>query len=474
MGAWAAGIVASPITLIIPMPTRPKRKTKAPPLPPQLQKVNLNAAAIDVGATEHYVAVPPGRATETVRCFGGHTADLHALAHWLKDCGITTVAMESTSNYWVPLFQILECAGLEVVLCNSRHVKNLPGRKTDVLDCQWLQELHTYGLLSGSFRPADKVCVVRSYLRHRDNLTKAAASHVQHMQKALTEMNIGLHHVLSDLTGVSGLAIIRAILEGERDTLKLATLKHPYVRKSPQEIAQALEGDYREEHLFALRQALELYEAYQMRIAECDGKIQAALRQLESPHPAAPAAEVAAVKPRKTARAQADFELKSQLEQLCGVDLTALPGFQALSAQILISEIGLDMSRWKTEKHFCSWLRLSPGNRISGGKRMKTKPHKGHNRAAQILRVCAQAAIQSKSALGAFGRRLRARLDAPKAIKALAHKLARLVYRMLKSGKSYADAGELYYEHKYRDHLLKRLHKQAALFGFQLTPAPTE
>jgi transposase len=456
------------------MPTRPKRKTKAPPLPPQLQKVNLHAAAIDVGSTEHYVAVPPGRATETVRCFGGHTADLHALAHWLKDCGITTVAMESTSNYWVPLFQILECAGLEVVLCNSRHVKNLPGRKTDVLDCQWLQELHTYGLLSGSFRPADKVCVVRSYLRHRDNLTKAAASHVQHMQKALTEMNIGLHHVLSDLTGVSGLAIIRAILEGERDTLKLATLKHPYVRKSPQEIAQALEGDYREEHLFALRQALELHEAYQTRIAECDGKIQGALRQLESPHPIAPAGEVAAGKPRKTARAQADFELKSQLQQLCGVDLTALPGFQALSAQVLISEIGLDMSRWKTEKHFCSWLRLSPGNRISGGKRMRTKPHKGHNRAAQILRVCAQAAIQSKSALGAFGRRLRARLDAPKAIKALAHKLARLVYRMLKFGQSYADAGELYYEHKYRDHLLKRLHKQAALFGFQLTPAPTE
>jgi hypothetical protein len=287
-------------------------------------------------------------------------------------------------------------------------------------------------------------------------------------------MNIGLHHVLSDLTGVSGLAIIRAILEGERDTHKLAALKHPYVRKSPEEIAQALEGDYREEHLFALRQALDLYEAYQRHLAECDGKIQAALRALGSEPPAADPGAVPPPKPRKTARAQAEFALKTQLEQLCGVDLTALPGFQALSAQILISEIGLDMSRWKTDKHFCSWLRLAPGNRISGGKRMKSKPHKGHNRAAQILRVCAQAAIQSKSALGAFGRRLRARLDAPKAIKALAHKLARLVNRMLKTGKSYADAGELYYEHKYRDHLLQRLHKQAALFGFQLTPAPTE
>lgn len=453
------------------MPSRAKRKAKGSALPAQLQKINLNAAAIDVGSTEHYVAVPPGRAPEAVRTFGGHTADLHALAHWLEECGITTVAMESTSNYWVPLFQILECAGFEVVLCNSRHVKNLPGRKTDVLDCQWLQELHTYGLLSGSFRPADKVCVVRSYLRHRDNLTKAAASHVQHMQKALTEMNIGLHHVISDLTGVSGLAIIRAILAGERDTLKLASLKHPYVRKSLQEIAQALEGDYREEHLFALRQALELYEGYQLRIAECDQRIQTALAELKSTQRLTHKVDVAPTRPRKTAKAQADFELKSQLQQVCGVDLTALPGFNTLSAQILISEIGLDMSRWRTDKHFSAWLRLAPGNRITGGKRLRSKPHKGHNRAAQILRVCAQAAIQSKSALGAFGRRLRSRLDAPKAIKALAHKLARIVYRMLKTGKPYADAGELYYEQKYRDHLLKRLHKQAARFGFQLTPA---
>lgn len=456
------------------MPTRTKRKAKAPPLPAQLRKVNLNAAAIDVGSTEHYVAVPPGRAKEPVRSFGGHTADLHAVAAWLKECGISTVAMESTSNYWVPLFQILECAGFEVVLCNSRHVKNLPGRKTDVLDCQWLQELHTYGLLSGSFRPADKVCVVRSYLRHRDNLTKTASSHVQHMQKALTEMNIGLHHVLSDITGVSGLSIIRAILEGERDTTKLAQLKHAYVRKSREEIARALEGDYREEHLFALRQALELYEFYQTCIAECDRQIEKALSALEPNRPAEakPAGmPLPDLKPRKTAKAQADFALKTQLTQLCGVDLSAVPGLNLLSIQNLISEVGLDMSRWKTEKHFCSWLRLSPANRVSGGKRMRAKPHKGHNRAAQIFRICAQAALQSKSALGAFGRRLRGRLDTAKAVKALAHKLARIVYRMLKTGKSYADAGELYYENKYRDHLIKRLHKQAAHFGLELTPA---
>jgi len=456
------------------MPARTKRQAKVAALPAQLQRVNLNAAAIDLGATAHFVAVPPGRDPESVRTFGAHTADLHALAQWLKHCAISTVAMESTSNYWVPLFQILEQAGFEVLLCNSRHVKNLPGRKTDVLDCQWLQELHTYGLLSGSFRPADKVCVVRSYLRHRDNLTKAAAAHVQHMQKALTEMNIGLHHVLSDLTGVSGLTIIRSILEGERDTLKLASMKHPYVRQPVEEIAKALEGDYREEHLFALRQALALYEAYQQHLMACDQQIQAALRAVESLRPPAPiTAEPAPPppKPRKTAKAQADFALKAQLEGLCGVDLTAVPGMQVLSAQILVSEIGLDMSRWATDKHFCSWLRLSPGNRVSGGKRLRSKPHKGHNRAAQILRVCAQAAIQSKSALGAFGRRLRGRLDTPKAIKALAHKLARTIYRMLKTGQSYADAGEHYYEEKYRDHVLKALHKKAAFFGFQLTPA---
>jgi transposase len=456
------------------MPSQFKRQVKAPALPAQLQRVNLHAAAIDVGSTQHYVAVPPGRARESVRTFGAHTADLHALAQWLGECHIRTVAMESTSNYWVPLHQILECAGFEVLLCNSRHVKNLPGRKTDVLDCQWLQELHTYGLLSGSFRPADKVCVLRSYLRHRGNLTKAAATHVQHMQKALTEMNIGLHHVLSDITGRSGLTIIRAILAGERDLGKLAALKHPQVRKSAQEIAQALEGDYREEHLFALRQALELFEIYQLRIAECDQRIQNALQQLESPHATKPTAPLPPGKPRKSAKAQADLDLKSQLAQLCGVDLTTLPGCQTLSVQNLISEIGLDMTRWKSEKHFCSWLRLSPGNRISGGKRIKSKPHKGHNRAAQILRLCAQAALQSKSALGAFGRRLRARLDAPKALKALAHKLARLIYRMLKHGRSYTDAGEHYYEHKYRDHLLKRLHKQATLFGLQLTPLQSD
>lgn len=378
-----------------------------------LRLLNPNAAGIDIGATMHYVAVPPGRAENPVRCFGTHTADLHALARWLKECQVTSVALESTGSYWIALYQVLERAGFTVVLCNARHVKNLPGRKTDVADCQWLQQLHSYGLLSGSFRPEDEVCVLRAYLRHRDNLTRSSGSHIQHMQKALIEMNLKLHHVLTDITGVSGMAMIRAIVAGERDPHKLAALKHERVRKSAAEIAKALEGEYRAEHLFALGQALELYDFYLARIAECDAQIEEALRGWDRKVDPA-AAPLPGKAKRKTAFAQSQHELRNQLYAVTGVDLTTLPGMEVLSSQALLSEIGVDMTRWKTERHFCSWLRLCPDNRISGGKPSRGKPHRGHNRAAQVLRVCAQAAIQSKSALGAFGRRLRARMDAPR------------------------------------------------------------
>ena len=447
-----------------------KRKAKAATaLPPGLESINLNAAAIDIGSSEHYVAVPPGRSAEAVRTFGSYTAALHEMACWLKECAITTIALESTGSYWIAPYQILEASGFEVVLVNSRHVKNLPGRKTDVLDCQWLQKLHTHGLLSGSFRPEDKVCVLRSYLRHRENLVRAAGTHVQHMQKALTEMNLSLHHVLSDLTGLSSLAIIRAILAGERDPWKLAALKDNRVKKSKEQIARCLEGDYRKEHLFALSQALELYEFYQAKIVQCDREIEGQLHKFQAridvaqhPLPEKPK--------KKTLKAQGDFELRRHLYAICGADLTRIDGMEVLSVQALLSEIGLDMTRWKSEKHFTSWLNLCPPSRISGGKALSRQPRKGHNRAADILRLCAQSALKSKSALGAFGRRLKARLDAAKAIKAVAHKLARIVYRMLKYGQQYRDAGERYYEEKYQHHLIRRLHKQAAAFGFQLTP----
>lgn len=451
-----------------------RRKAKPKKLPKSLTgltRINLNAAGIDISSGEHYVAVPPDRDPHPVQRFGSYTSELHRLARWLTDCGITTVAMESTSNYWVPLFQILETDGFEVLLVNARHVKNVPGKKTDVLDCQWLQELHTYGLLRGSFRPKDQVCQLRSYLRHRDNLVRSAGSEVQHMQKALTEMNLKLHHVFSDVTGHSAMAIIDAILAGERDPQKLAAMKDGRAKASTDEIVQALEGDYRPEHLFALDQALRLYRFYTNLIAECDQKIAGQLRSFEArvDVAAAPLPEKAA---KKTAFAQANFEMRTQLYGICGVDLTRIPGFHMLSVQALLSEIGLDMTRWRSEKHFASWLNLCPGNKISGGKRLTLVPVKGHNRAADILRLCAQAAMKSKTALGAYGRRMKGRLGAPKAIKALAHKLARLLYRMLRHGTDYVEAGERYYEQKYEKHILVRLHKQAAAFGYQLTPAP--
>jgi transposase len=452
------------------MSRKTKRKAKAATaLPPGLESINLNAAAIDIGSTEHYVAVPPERCEESVRTFGSHTAALHQMVDWLKECGITTIALESTGSYWIAPYQILETSGFEVLLVNSRHVKNLPGRKTDVLDCQWLQKLHTHGLLSGSFRPEGKVCVLRSYLRHRENLVRAAGAHVQHMQKALTEMNLSLHHVLSDITGLSALAIIRAILAGERDPWKLAQMKDKRVKRTNEQIARCLEGDYRPEHLFALGQALELYEFYQAKIAQCDQKIEAQLHQFQArvditQHPLAEKAK------KKTLKAQCNFDLKNHLYSICGVDLTQVDGLEVLSVQALLSEIGLDMSRWKSEKHFTSWLNLCPPSRISGGKPLPRQPRKGHNRAADILRLCAQSALKSQSALGAFGRRLKARLDVAKAIKAVAHKLARIVYRMLKYGQQYRDAGQRYYEEKYQHHLIRRLHKQASALGFQIIP----
>lgn len=348
------------------MPPIKKRKAKPKKLPKflaGLERIKLNAAGIDISAEEHYVAVPVDRDPQPVRRFGTYTSELHRLARWLKECGVTTVAMESTSNYWVPLFQILETAGFEVLLVNARHVKNVPGRKTDVLDCQWLQELHTHGLLRGSFRPQDQVCQLRSYLRHRDTLVRCAGSHIQHMQKALTEMNIKLHHVFSDLTGLSALTIIDAILAGERDPRKLAAMKDGRAQASAEDIVRALEGDYRAEHLFALDQALRLYRTYRGMIQECDQRVATELRGFAAKVDLATAPLPEKVT-RKTAHAQAEFDMRQQLYRICGVDLTRVPGFSILTLQALLGELGLDMTRWRSEKHFSSWLNLSPSNRI--------------------------------------------------------------------------------------------------------------
>ena len=440
-------------------------KTKVP-LPPQLKRVNLDAAGIDIGAEEHWAAVPPGRNTEgqDVRRFGAFTGELCALADWLKQCGIQTVAMESTGVYWIPLYELLVERGFEVLLVDARQAKNVPGRKTDVLDCQWLQELHTYGLLRGAFRPVDQVCILRSYLRQRSMLVSYASHHIQHMQKALEQMNLKLSHVVSDITGLTGMGIIKAILSGERDPVKLAKLLDPRCKISEATVARALEGHYREEHLFTLQQAVELVEFYQQQMTACDRQIEACLQQFEEKSSETPVT----TRPRKRRRGIA-FDARSYLYRMTGIDLTQIDSIEGNTALTVISEIGLDMNRWPTEKHFGSWLGLAPGSKVSGGKRLSGRTKPSANRAAAALRLAAQSLNQSQSALGAYFRRLKARLGAPKALTAAAYKLARIVYRMLKYGAGYVDQGEATYEQRYRDRLLRNLKRRAVELGFQLT-----
>jgi len=436
------------------------------PLPPQLKRVNLDAAGIDIGAEEHWAAVPPGRNTEgqDVRRFGAFTGELCALADWLKQCGIQTVAMESTGVYWIPLYELLVERGFEVLLVDARQAKNVPGRKTDVLDCQWLQELHTYGLLRGAFRPVDQVCILRSYLRQRSMLVSYASHHIQHMQKALEQMNLKLSHVVSDITGLTGMGIIKAILSGERDPVKLAKLRDPRCKSSEATVARALEGHYREEHLFTLQQAVELVEFYQQQMTACDRQIEGCLQQFEEK-----SSETPVTTRRRKRRRGIAFDARSYLYRMTGIDLTQIDSIEGNTALTVISEIGLDMNRWPTEKHFGSWLGLAPGSKVSGGKRLSGRTKPSANRAAAALRLAAQSLNQSQSALGAYFRRLKARLGAPKALTAAAYKLARIVYRMLKYGAGYVDQGEAVYEERYRDRLLRNLKRRAAELGFQLT-----
>jgi transposase len=431
--------------------------------------LNANAAGIDVGAREHYVAVPPGRDAEAVKRFGAFTEDLHALARWLLQCKVQTVAMESTGVYWIPLYQILEDYGFAVKLVNARHVKHVPGRKTDVQDCQWLQQLESFGLLTSSFRPEAKICVLRSYMRQRERLIQSASRHVQQMQKALTEMNIKLHQVISDLTGMTGMTIVRAILAGERDCLKLASLKDRRIKSDLMKIAKSLEGDYRAEHLFALRQAVELYDYHQRKITECDQAIFTEMQSFESSTQAAPVASATLKRKARSKHNPLPFDSQAQLYRILGVDLTRLDGVNEATAQLIVSEVGLDVcKKWPTEAQFTSWLGLCPNNEISGGKVLRRGTRKVVNRVAKALRMCAQSLFNSKSALGAYARRMRARCDSRIAITATAHKLARLIYRMLKYGEEYIDIGAEQYEARFRAGMLKALERKARQLGFQL------
>jgi len=439
----------------------------------ELRPINPNAAGIDIGSEFHWVSVPKERTSECVRRFGCYTADLYALADWLAECRVETVAMESTGVYWIALFQILETRGFEVKLVNAHHVKTLPGRKTDILDCQWLQQLHSYGLLSGSFRPEDQICVLRSYIRHRDSLIKSACVHVQRMQKALTQMNVQLHKVVSDITGTTGMAIIRAIVAGERNPQILAAKRHHRTKRSEAEIAAALNGDYRSEHIFVLQQELQLYDVYQAQIAACDHQIQECLAQFsdkvnlnESP---LPQPKHLRHKPQGNEPA---FDLRTHLYRITGVDFTAIDGLGILTVQTIISEVGLDPTRFPTVKHFTSWLGLCPCNRITGGKVKSSQTRLVVNPAANAFRMAAQTAGKSNSALGAFYRRLRSRLGTPKAITATAHKLARIFYRLWTTGGNYQDPGMDYYEQRYQERVINNLQKKALALGFELIPQP--
>ncbi len=436
---------------------------KSPKFRQALSLTHPNAAGIDIGSAAHFVAVPPDRDGEPVREFPSFTADLERLADWLEACGVDTVAMESTGVYWIPLYELLDARGLTVLLVNARHVKNVSGRKSDVLDCQWLQQLMSYGLLRGAFRPADGVCVLRSLSRQRAMLLKSQARHVQHMQKALTQMNIQLANVISDVVGETGQKILRAIIAGERDGHVLAAMKNVRIHASTDEIAKSLQGSWRGEHLFALKQALDAFDFCGTQLAECDAEIERQLQSLQV-HDGEPARG----KKRGRARNAPKFDLRTQLFKMCGVDLTRIDGIDVTTALAVVSEVGGDMTRFPSDKHFASWMGLCPGTRITGGKVLSGKTRRCANRAAQALRLAAAALRSSQSALGAYFRRMCSRMDKPKAVTAAAHKLARLIYTMLTKGEEYTDQGQDYYEERYRERALRQLSKRAEKLGMKL------
>jgi len=451
---------------------RAARKLVKAGLPKSLEQVNLNAAGIDVGGASHFVAVPADRGPTPVRSFPSFTADLHRLADWLQACGIDTVAMESTGIYWLPLYEILEERGIEVLLVNAHHVKTVPGRKTDVLDCQWLQQLHTFGLLRGSFRPAQEARTLRAYMRQRDTLVRYAAQHVQHAEKALVLMNLQLRNVITDVVGATGMAILRDIVAGKTDPHELAKHRDYRCHASEEEIARSLTGNYRPEHVFALKQALDLYDRYQQSIAECDEHVEHLLRELAALTPA-PARPAPAPRTKKNPRRnEPAFDIRGPLYDLTGVDITQIPAIGPYTALRVISEIGTDMSRWPSAKHFASWATLSPGSKISGGKVLdaRTKPFK--NRLAMILRIAATSLRNTQTALGAFYRRIAFRRGAAKAVTAVARKLAVYIYTSLRQRSPHSDPGADYYEIRYRARALHGLQRKAADFGYLLVPAP--
>jgi transposase len=437
-------------------------KARSKEVTTQLRSVHPHAAGIDLGSRTHFVAVPPGRGEEVVKEFGCFTTNLEAMATWLLEHGITTVAMESTGVYWVPVFEVLERRGLDVELVSTKHLKSVPGRKTDVLDCQWIQHLHQCGLLRGSFRPSDEICVVRGYIRHKASLVEESSRHIQRMQKALEQMNVQLHKVVADITGTTGMSIIKAVVAGERDSEKLAAFRNYRCKKDEATIAEALLGNWREEHLFCLAQELASYEFVQKQIQECDARALEVWRSLEQKAQANDAPK------RKSDKV--NIEVHRALFAVTGTNLGALPGLSTENLQTIISEVGTDMNDWTSPKAFANWATLAPRNNITGGKRKRATQVAGPHRVAQCFRVAAQTLANSKTALGAFYRRLRARKGAPLAISATAHKLAKLFYTLLKNGDEYVERGLNAYETRYRDQLVRNALRQLRRLGVVIEP----
>jgi transposase len=450
------------------------RKTKVTRVQPVL---NPHAAGADIGAREIYVALPADATDQSVRRFDTFTEELKKLVAWLVEHGITTLAMEATSVYWIPLAELLEEAKIEVCLVNPRHVKNVPGRKTDVADCQWLQYLHSVGLLRAAFRPAAHVRGVRALWRHRDALVRHSAWHIQHMHKALDQMNLQIHHVIADLTGKSGTDIIEAILAGQREASALAALGDKRLKASKATLRAALTGDYREEHLFCLRQAYEGYGFVVRQIGEVDKQIAGLLAALEpapaKPEPADAAAQTAPkAKPRSGGanRHHPAYDVRGELLRHLGVDLTTIPGINVTTAQTLWAELGGDLGAFKSGKHFASWLSLCPDNRVSGGKLLSAHTKPSANRAARALRLAAQGLHHAKNELGEFYRRMRGKLGGAAALVATAHKLARIVYAVLTTKHPYRPQLHAEAEQRRLARNIKHLRSKAETLGFQLTP----
>jgi transposase len=455
-------------------PIRPPREQ-----PPAMTILHSNAAGIDVHSDMHMVCVPAERVLPdeeaadgipaNVRRFDANSCDLRAIADWLQECGVTTVAMESTGVYWIPLYELLEARGFEVWLVEPGQLSRCGARpKTDVLDAQWIQRLHSYGLLQPSFRPPDSILALRAYHRQRQMQIRYAASHTQHMQKALEQMNVKLTEVVSDINGLTGQRIVTAILDGQRDPQLLATLRDPKCKNDRATIAKALEGTWRPEHLFELRQAYDLYRFHHQQIAQCDTMIQAELAKL----PNRAGDKIHTAKPRRCGRKANDlrFDACGPLFQALGIDLTEIEGIDVGTALVILAEIGVDVSRFPTEKHFASWLGVCPRQHESNRTKKKRSPRKGKNRVAIALRMAAQVLGRTMSPLGMFYRRIKSRIGGKGAVTATAHKLACLVYRMLTYGKEYVKKSMEEYEQTVRKQMERSLQRKAAALGYQLVP----